>query len=579
MAKENESQATIFAGNARGRMALEAWADGQPQNFYETDAHLQRVIRLLGAFERDATLEEDLLRFGAQASMQVDGLVRTNDENRHLPQLDRFTDYGKRVEGIAHHPSYHAAGRAIYGSGAMAALGDGPNMLGAVARFYISSYNGEAGHNCPLACTAGLIRLLQELGTAELKQRYLPGLLSRDYDRHLEGAQFLTEIQGGSDVGANDAQAVQLDDGSWHLSGEKWFCSNIDADLFLMTARLPGHTDDGTRGLGLFLVPRTLPDGASNGFSIRRLKEKLGTRSLASGECDFDQALAFHMGELGHGFKNMMNLVINSSRLYNAAACMGLARRAFIDAQRYAQHRTAFGQAIGTYPLVQETLADMRAELEAMVSATFLIASTRDRIDRSEADEGLQGFYRLALNLNKIVTAKWARRAATRGIEVLGGNGAIETFSVLPRLLRDSLVTENWEGTHNTLLMQCLRDMQRYGVQRGFFARLDLLMAGSPWVGRLGKHLAMQRDRLGALLDADPIKASPVWRVLADEMTCLFYAATRAWELHKLSDDDPQRDVALASLEHFIDRKLEGGHAQPGDESYLARIALLSSSI
>src|SRR5690606_16204596 len=133
----------------------------------------------------------------------------------------------------------------------------------------------------------------------------------------------------------------QADDGTWRIFGEKWFCSNIDADVFLMTAR-PEGAGAGTSGLGLFLVPRHLDDGRVNGFYVRRLKDKLGTRSMASGECDFNDAVAYHMGPVGSGFKNMMQLVINTSRLFNAVGCVGVMRRALVTARQYAKYRRAF---------------------------------------------------------------------------------------------------------------------------------------------------------------------------------------------------------------------------------------------
>src|SRR5690606_6749602 len=172
----------------------------------------------------------------------------------------------------------------------------GQNML-SLALFYLSALNGEAGHNCPLACTAGLIKVLQAEGAAALKERYLPRLLDSNYETLFHGAQFLTEVQGGSDVGANGATATPLDpetEGTWLINGEKWFCSNVTADLALVTARVADQ-GEGTAGLGLFLVPRLLEDGRLNGMTIHRLKEKLGTRSMASAEVSFHDALAYQV--------------------------------------------------------------------------------------------------------------------------------------------------------------------------------------------------------------------------------------------------------------------------------------------
>lgn len=569
---------TTKATHKQGRSAIEAWAQGQPENFYLHDERFQQLLRTHLTPEALGALEEDLVPFGQALSQVVDAQARINNLDQNLPRLDRYSPHGTRQEAIAHHPSYHEVGRYIYGSGIMEAYGEGPNMLGALSRFYLSCFNGEAGHNCPLACTAGVIRVLQVLGTQDQKAQYLPGLLNRDYAQHLEGAQFLTEIQGGSDVGQNATVAALDEQGRWRISGEKWFCSNIDADIFLMTARLPAEQvsdADGTRGLGLFLVPRKLEDGQVNNFYVRRLKDKFGTRSMASGECDFDGAIGYHMGPVGDGFKSMMSLVINVSRLYNAVGCSGLARRAFIDAQRYAQHRVAFGEPIIAYPLVQETLANVRATVDAMLAGSMYLAAMQDKLDQGQASAQEQGFMRLAINLNKLVTAKRARWAITEGIEIFGGNGAIETFSVLPRLLRDSVVFENWEGTHNTLLMQTLRDMHKYQVHTAYFAHLEALLPEGDTFG-LAERARMLAAKLDGLMTHGPAGAALAWRPLAEQTCALFYAVCCAWEIarHQLGQDS----LAAQSLTHFIARELDAQEHPTPTPEHLARIKVLAQS-
>jgi len=407
-----------------------------------------------------------------------------------------------------------------------------------------------------------------------MKGKWLPGFLNRDYDQHLEGAQFLTEVQGGSDVGANATRAVRADDGMWRIYGEKWFCSNIDADVFLMTAR-PEDAPGGTRGLGLFFVPRNLPDGSVNEFRVRRLKDKIGTRSMASGECDFTGAVAYHMGEVGEGFKNMIQLVINTSRIFNAVSTVAGGRRAYFVAQTYAQHRTAFGQPIANYPLVQETLADTRATLDAATSGTFHTVWLADLIDGGQATELQRGFQRMAVNLNKTRTAKTNREAVVDSIEILGGNGAIETFSVLPRLLRDSIVSENWEGTHNTLIMQILRDAQKYRVHEAFFAYLDGLLEADGVCRRRGPELrrALRDDEaaMDEALGKELAPASVELRPILDRTCFLFWAAVRLWEAAQSEADE----VSDASLEHFFESRVRPFRTR--DEAYYRRIRTLAS--
>lgn len=564
---------TRFEANVTGRNALIAWENAQPDNFFTSDRHFRRILPLY-AGDRLPTIEPDLVELGAACAGPVDAWVRENNVHANNPRLERFSGVGVRIEKIAHHPTYHQAGERIYGSGVMAAYADHPNSIGVLSRFYVSSYLGEAGHNCPLACTAGVIRVLQELGSEELKAEYLPRFLNRDYAAHAEGAQFLTEVQGGSDVGANATRAVRAEDGTWRIYGEKWFCSNIDADVFLMSAR-PDDAPGGTRGLGLFFVPRNMPDGSVNEFRIRRLKDKIGTRSMASGECDFTGAVAYQLGKVDQGFKNMIELVINTSRIYNAVSTVAGGRRAYLTAQLYACHREAFGQPIIAYPLVQETLADTRAELDAAASGTFHTVWLNDRIDAGQASDLERGFQRMAVNLNKMRTAKTNREVVVNAIEILGGNGAIETFSVLPRLLRDAIVSENWEGTHNTLIMQILRDAKKYQVHQAFHGYLDGLLQVDGVCARRGPELRAQlaesQAALDAVLELPAGPASLALRPLLDRACYLFWAAARLWERAQVDGGEP----CDASLEHFFERRVRTQTTR--DEAYFERIKLVSS--
>ena len=355
----------------KGRDDLLAFEAGQPENFFTADPHLRRIIARWAGEETLERWRPDLERFGAETAGPVDAAVRLNDLPHNLPRLDRWGPYGERKEEIEFHPSYHEAGRYIYGSGVVAALGEEGGNLRSMVLSFISGLNGEAGHNCPVACTLGVVKSLQAIGSDELKERYLPRLLSTDYERLAHGAQFLTEVQGRSDVGANAvrAQPEPGREGVWRIYGEKWFCSNATADLILITAR-PEGAREGTKGLGLFLVPRRLPDRSLNRYFLRRTKEKLGTRTMASAEIDFEGALAYQLGRLEDGFKNMRRLVINTSRLSNGVGTAATARRACHVAFGYARRRRAFGERIIDYPMVQETLADMWSETAAAMSGT-----------------------------------------------------------------------------------------------------------------------------------------------------------------------------------------------------------------
>jgi alkylation response protein AidB-like acyl-CoA dehydrogenase len=563
-----------------GRDALADWQAAQPDNFFTADLHLQHTLEYHWGAARFASPSHAprLAEFGGQAATVIDRLVRSSNLDPNLPRLDRYNDIGARTEDVTFHPDYHEAGRHIYGSGAMSVYEQPGNNLLSLALFYLSAQNGEAGHNCPLACTGGLIKVLQNVGSPELKAKYLPRLLDADYDTHFHGAQFLTEVQGGSDVGANDTVATPLDPaaGTWVLNGEKWFCSNVTADLALVTARVPGQ-GEGTKGLGLFLVPRRLDDGTLNNVFIRRLKDKLGTRSMPTAELDFRDALAYPVGPVESGFKNVMTYVINTSRIYNAVGVTGNARRACLVAATYAQHRAAFGQSILQFPLVQDILAKMHADTAAMLSGTFYLVHLLDAAELGSAAVGDADFLRLAINLNKYRTAVLAHEVILQGIELLGGNGAIETFSVLPRLLRDNVVYENWEGTHNVLLAQAQRDIRRYGIHTAFLARVRQLFEALP-PGTLRarglEHTADIAAELDALLAMDETSASVFFRPLMDRAADLYYAAClaaeAAWEA---SEKGNTGKTELAAF--FFNRRVERREAKdiPG---YLEQVRRLS---
>jgi alkylation response protein AidB-like acyl-CoA dehydrogenase len=552
-----EEQSKTADAAARGRASLTAWLAAQPSNLFDDDSDLQAILKHHGLEARWPALQAA----GAAVAGPLDRAVCENNLHRNLPVLDDYDAVGNYRPAIAHHPSHRAAGRLIYGTGVMAAYGEPVRPHRTVlSLFYLTAQAGEAGHNCPLACAAGAIRVLQELGTEDQRARYLGRLLDPNFDTNFTASQFLTEVQGGSDVGANALDATPVDPadrgpgGRWTLRGEKWFCSNADADVFIVTARVAAP-EKGTAGLGLFLVPAVRADGRPNGFKIRRLKDKLGTRSMASGELDFVDAEAEAVGAVDDGFKNVILHVITTSRLYNATGCAAHARRAWVVASTYAQHRSAFGQPIADFASVRETLGWMRADATASLAGSLLLASLQERLDRGALSPAESAFFRVAVNLHKLRTASLAHEAVNRGIEVLGGNGAIESFSVLPRLLRDNVVYENWEGTHNVLRAQVLRDCLRYGVHQGFFATVATLL---PEAERalLDADAAALDDCLSAPTELRELRFRP----LADRMA--------TWTMM----------AALAPIPSLAPhRALSGRHLWPLpiDEAHLARLGAL----
>ncbi len=563
----------------RGREQLAAWEASKPINFFSADSNLQHVLRrYLGA--RYAAFEPRLQHFGAACATVINEAASVEDRIGNHPSLERWTGIGECTECIEFHPNHERIGRLVWEAGVMALQAEPGNTVAQMGLYYLLGQNGEGGHMCSLACTSGLIRALQQVGSESLKARFLPPLLKPDFDQMQHGAQFLTEVQGGSDVGANAVTAADTGDGTWRLNGEKWFCSNVNADQFLMTAR-PVGAAEGTRGLGLFLVPRRLDDGSLNRFSIRRLKDKLGTRTLASAELDFLDAVAYQLGPLDRGFKNVVELVLNTSRLMNAIGCTSGMRRAFVEASSYACHREAFGQVIVGYPMVQEALADILTETQAAVASTFYLAYVLDQIETGAGGDDARAVYRLLVNVNKYLTSIRMTEMVHRAIEIFGGNGAIESFSVLPRLYRDAVVFESWEGTHNVLTLQVLRDISRYALFTPFSTVLERELTG---VSHLHKEatLALSGLRrtealLGRLAASGARFAEAHARRAIEQIGVLAQGA-----LLILEGEWALREGVRSSkpdvIAHFLNRHLRPDYDPLDDSDYLPRLDRLMAA-
>jgi alkylation response protein AidB-like acyl-CoA dehydrogenase len=568
---------TLTNNATRGRAQLIAWEASKPRDFYSADANLQAVLRrYLGA--RYAEFEERLRAFGGVCASVIDEAARVEDRIGNHPRLQRWSPIGERTEAVEFHPHHDRNGREVWNAGIMALQAQPGNTVAQMGLYYLLGQNGEGGHMCSLACTSGLIRALQQVGDPALQTKFLPPLLTPDYARMQHGAQLLTEVQGGSDVGANAIRARDAGDGTWRITGEKWFCSNINADQFLMTAR-PVEAAEGTRGLGLFVVPRTLDDGTTNGFAIRRLKDKLGTRTLASAEVDFDEAVAYPLGALDRGFKNVVELVLNTSRLMNAVGCAGGMRRAWVEASSYACHREAFGSAILSYPLVQEAIAEIMTETQAAVASTFYIAHLLDGIETGAGDDETQALYRLLVNVNKYLTSIRLTEVVHRAIEVFGGNGAIESFSVLPRLYRDAIVYESWEGTHNVLALQVLRDIARYDLFTPFTRMIRRELEAAAHLHEDAAVISEALDRSEAKLrrlasvgghyvEAHARRISEGIGVIAQATLLL---AEAEWEMGE-GVPSPKAEIVRT----FVNRRLRPGYDPMEDEGYLERLRRLA---
>jgi len=555
---------------ASGRQELADWLDALPANYFDANPLLRDLVARWSRAEDTRSFHQHLAKYGADMAGAAD-LVHRCSTAPNLPNLERWDAIGRRQERVRFDASYHQLGEIIYGSGVMAMTGDPNRAVLQAALVFLTAHHGEAGHTCPLACTAGLIQALQRVGHPRLQQGLLPGLLDTAYATRLHGSQFLTEVQGGCDVGANASRAVceaaETADSPaiWRIYGEKWFCSVADSPLYLVTAR-PEGAAAGTKGLGLFLVPHDLPDAAPDGplaralphralpqgpaqpnhFTIRRLKDKLGTRAMASGEIDWDGALGWQVGTLEQGFQTVIEIVLGTSRVYNALACAGSMQRAFFEARAFAATRTAFGRRIEQFPLVQEAVAQLCTEASAALASTLDLVHLGARGGEPEA-------VRLGVNLNKYWTSVRNTQMQRLAIEVLGGNGTIEDFSPLPRLYRDAMVTESWEGTHNVLVAQTWRDMQRYALHRPFLALLQRRAEarvdqpyGSEVIERFAV-LAGEAERLAAARDDNETLALRTWMdnvMVAYQALCL--GELGQWRAH--NGQEPQTAPVVAHL-------------------------------
>ena len=330
-----------------------------------------------------------------------------------------------------------------------------------------------ATYLCPVAMTDGAARLLSDASGVGQAREVLEHLISRNPGEAWTSGQWMTERQGGSDVGQN-AVVAKRDGDRWRLFGQKFFCSNIGCEVALALAR-PEGAASGTRGLALFVVRREGPDGSRNRYRIDRLKDKLGTRAMATGEVTLEGAHAELVGAAERGFAQM-TAMLNITRLHNAITAAGIMRRAVMLASAYAGQREAFGRKLEAHPLHREVLAQMAAEADGALYLTMRMAQLLGRIEASSADATELALFRVGIALAKLYTAKQAVAVASEAIECFGGQGYMEDTG-LPRLLRDAQVLPIWEGTTNVLALDVLRVLGKGDALDALGAELERLQA------------------------------------------------------------------------------------------------------
>ncbi|NIL76634.1 acyl-CoA dehydrogenase family protein [Rhodococcus sp. B10] len=456
----------------------------------------------------DASLLEGLAREGAQWAYDdlrelgdLAGSVEAQEwgrlANEHPPVLHTHDRYGNRIDEVEFHPHWHNL-MSVAVAGGLHATPWQCDRSGAhvarAAKFYAWG-QADAGHMCPISMTYAAVPALRH--NSELAALYEPLLASTHYDfglrvptqkRGLIAGMSMTEKQGGSDVRANTTTAVPSSDGTFSIVGHKWFTSAPMSDMFLTLAQAPG-------GLSCFLLPRVLPDGSLNRIALQRLKDKLGNKSNASSEIEYQGATGWLVGEEGRGVPTIIEMV-NMTRLDCVIGSAAGIRAGTMRAVHHARHREAFGAALVDQPLMRNVLSDLIIESEAATTVMMRLAGATDRAASGDTHEA--ELRRIALAVTKYWVCKRAPSHAAEALECLGGNGYVEE-SGMPRLYRESPLMSIWEGSGNVAALDSLRALAKQpdtveayftevGLAAGADSRLDDAIA------RVGKELADRSD-------------------------------------------------------------------------------------
>jgi alkylation response protein AidB-like acyl-CoA dehydrogenase len=546
--------------------------DSRGLNLFRADPAFRALLQLYLTPQEQAHFWPHLDRLGELAGGDLDRWADLCDKNP--PRLHNRDRFGSDVQWIEHHPAYREMERVgFFEFGLHAAphrpiLGwpTGVSPLVKFALHYLFS-QAEFGLMCPLAVTELAAMLVLKYGSPELKEKYGRRMISLDPSELLQGAQFMTEKAGGSDVGANEL-AARWDGEAWRLHGEKWFCSNADCGVAVLLARCEGDPA-GTAGLTAFVVPRDLDDGERNGYRIVRLKDKLGSKSLASGEIVYEGAVAYVLGERRQGIKILLDQV-NMSRLSHGMRAAATMRRAVHESMAFARSRRLFGKPALAQPLMRRQLLQVILPAEQALSTSCYGADVMRRAE---------GGSNTAAQLLRIITPVIKMRsnrdnvAATgKAIEIRGGNGVIEDW-INSRLLRDSFIPVLWEGTSIVNSIDVIRRaIGKSGAQAALRAELHRLVAEAESVpAEFCERLARLGDR--AVDYAEAVAARPEFEKYARLATSGLYhalsAVLLAWEADRLArDGGDARRLLLARLvvEHRLDP--EAPLSPPRDQTW-----------
>jgi len=435
-------------------------------NLFTSDRTLREAVAREGGGWACAQLEAFGQRLGTAEVMHW-----AAQANENPPVLHTHDRYGRRRDEVEFHPAWHNLMRLSVEHGVHNLPWANPRPGAHVARAALAllAMENEAGHVCPISMTYSAVPVLRQHAT--LAAEWEPRLRSTSYDPSFRPApektgvllgMAMTEKQGGSDVRANISRAEPVGNGEYRIEGHKWFCSAPMNDAFLVLAQAPG-------GLSCFFLPRWTPDGRRNAFHLQRLKSKLGNRSNASSEVEFEGAWAVLVGEEGRGVPVIIDMV-QHTRLDCTLGSAALMRRALVEALHHCRHRQAFGRPLADHPLMRNVLADLALESQAATMAALRVARAFDENDTA--------FVRLAVAVAKFWTCKRAPSHIAEALECLGGNGYVEECP-MPRLYREAPVNSIWEGSGNVIALDALRTVAKEpeSLER---VRAEILLARDP---------------------------------------------------------------------------------------------------
>ncbi|RRJ31814.1 acyl-CoA dehydrogenase family protein [Halocatena pleomorpha] len=530
-----------------------ALEEGRHCNYYTYDRALQFELRRRCESEELDWGTPRLREFGETIGHTVVDNADIADNNP--PTLQTHNKHGERTNEIKYHPAHLENERLVYEAGIIADVFEAPpgretpvSVPYHFGQFYLMEYASSVGLGCPAAMTGGAALVLDAFDDGTLQEFY-DGLTARKYEELMTGAMFLTEKQGGSDVGANEVTAEQQNDGTYKLYGEKWFCSNLDSEAALVLARRP-DAPDGTDGLSLFLVSTHDRDGEPTDYRFRRLKDKLGTQTVPTGEVVFEGSEAYLIGEPENGFKQMSEM-LNVERLYNAVSACGGMGRSVLESKVHAANREAFGKRLDEHPLLRRDLLEMAVDHEAALAFTFEAVEAFHRRERTDA-ETARRLARILIPIAKYRTARLAVDTASYAMEIKGGDGYVEEF-VHPRLLRNAQVLPIWEGPSNVMALDVLRAMAREAAHEPLLSLIDerLDTVANPALDALAAVVRSEREKLETAIASVGSTSIESAQHRAKELTDYVFDVTTAAILleqaqWQLTEDDDARKALVA---------------------------------